>query len=265
MKKKDARQRRWHPAIVRWCLHLKLISSSAYHAVPAFGFLTLPSQRTLRDYTHFIKSEAGFKADVNAELRKEMKVDGLEEFERCVGIIFDEIKIKDKLVFDKNCGKVIGWVDLGEFNNEVNKLERDIDSGDVSSSIATHILVFMVRGIFSSVEFPYAQFPTHNLKGCQLFTLVWDAVRNVESCDLIVKFLTADGVSMNRLVFKMCRLPNDKSSIIYKTINPYRSEESYIYLISDVPHLVKTTRNCWSHSFAHGNTRALWVCHLYNV
>ena len=132
----------------------------------ASGFLTLPSERTLRDYTHFIKFEAGFKADVNAELCKEMKVDGLEEFERCVGIIFDEIKIKDKLVFDKNCGKVIGWVDLGEFNNEVNKLERDIDSGDVSSSIATHILVFMVRGIFSSVEFPYSQFPTHNLNGC---------------------------------------------------------------------------------------------------
>ena len=26
-----------------------------------------------------------------------------------------------------------------------------------------------------------------------------------------------------------------------------------------MPHLPKTTRNCWSHSFGHGQTRKLWI------
>ena len=52
---KDARQMRWHPCMVHWCLNLKLLSSAAYHSLRTSGFLTLPSERTLRDYSHFIK------------------------------------------------------------------------------------------------------------------------------------------------------------------------------------------------------------------
>ena len=31
--KKDHRQIRWHPALIKWCLHLKFKSTSAYHAL----------------------------------------------------------------------------------------------------------------------------------------------------------------------------------------------------------------------------------------
>ena len=43
-----------------------------------------------------------------------------------------------------------------------------------------------------------------------------------------------------------------RGELCYKACNPYTDD---IYFISDVPHLLKTTRNCWSHSFAHGCTR----------
>ena len=46
---------------------------------------------------------------------------------------------------------------------------------------------------------------------------------------------------------------------VHKIINPYSDEGRHIYFMSDVPHLLKTTRNNWSHSFSHGNTRNLWV------
>lgn len=58
---KTSRQYRWHPMMVKWCLHLKLISSAAYHAMRSSGFVTLPSERTLRDYTHVIKADTGIK------------------------------------------------------------------------------------------------------------------------------------------------------------------------------------------------------------
>ena len=50
---------------------------------------------------------------------------------------------------------------------------------------------------------------------------------------------------------------------VYKTTNRYSEEERPVFFVSDVPHLLKTTRNNWSHSFSHGCTRTLWVG--YNV
>ena len=46
-------QRRWHRMLIRWCLHLRMLSGSAYDALSCV--LVLPTDRTLRDYTHFIK------------------------------------------------------------------------------------------------------------------------------------------------------------------------------------------------------------------
>lgn len=57
---KDAHQIRWHPAMIKWCLNLKLLSSSSYHALRSSGVLVLPSERTLRDYTHWMRSDSGF-------------------------------------------------------------------------------------------------------------------------------------------------------------------------------------------------------------
>ena len=68
---KNSRQIRWHPAIIKWCLHLKFISSGAYHALRGSGLITLPSERTLRDYTHFIRAGVGFIPEVDAQLVKE--------------------------------------------------------------------------------------------------------------------------------------------------------------------------------------------------
>ena len=47
--------------------------------------------------------------------------------------------------------------------------------------------------------------------------------------------------------------------VVYKTPNPFSDDNRDVYFMSDVPHLIKTVRNCWSNSFAHSNSRALWV------
>ena len=58
---KDSQQIRWHPIMVKWCLNVKLRSSSAYKAIQDSGFIKLPSERTLRDYTHWTKVSSGFQ------------------------------------------------------------------------------------------------------------------------------------------------------------------------------------------------------------
>ena len=51
---KDKRGTRWHSMIIKWCIFLKSKSSSTYDALRKSGFVTLPSDRTLFDYTHYI-------------------------------------------------------------------------------------------------------------------------------------------------------------------------------------------------------------------
>ena len=43
-----------------------------------------------------------------------------------------------------------------------------------------------------------------------------------------------------------------KDGIVYKTPNLYRPGE-FLYFFSDVPHLIKTTRNAWANSKENGS------------
>ena len=263
LRAKDKRQVRWHPMMIRWCLHLKMLSSAAYRAMRSSHFMTLPSERTLRDYTHVVKSTMGIQPELNAQLIKEANVQSLEEWQKFVVVTFDEMKIKEDLVYDKNTCDIIGYIDLGEVNGQLSSLGRKlVHSVDFKPEehVADHMLLFMVRGLFTDLEFPYAQYATQTASGTELFAVVWDVVRNLESCDLRVIALSCDGASPNRRFFRLHKRSSSKSNIpTYKTTNPYSSDERDIYFISDVPHLMKTARNCWSHSFAHGDQRPLWV------
>ena len=70
--------RRWHPLFIQWCLNIALTSSKTYDIMRDSGFITLPSKRTLRDYTHFFKSQPGFQIEVDAFLMEEANIKELE-------------------------------------------------------------------------------------------------------------------------------------------------------------------------------------------
>ena len=255
----DARQVRWHPMIIRWCLNLKLLSSAAYHAARTAGFIKLPSERTLRDYTHYFKHRAGFQPELNQQLRKESKVHDLPEEQKYCGIIFDEMKVRENLVYDKYTGTVIGFVNVGEINNELHAMEQKFKEDGSHTPVANHLLVLMVRGIFFKFDFPFAHFGTASITADQLFPIIWEGIRQVESIGLKVLFITADGASVNRKFFRMHRNQNDSPCVpTYKTLNPFSHEHRPIFFISDPPHLIKTARNCWSHSAFNG-TRLMSV------
>ena len=103
---KDPRQMRWDPMMVRWCLYLRHLSSSAYEVVRESGAIRLPSQRTLRDYTYHTKAVAGFSRGVDEQLRIAAKLPHCPEREKCVIIVFDEMHLREDLSYDKHTGKM---------------------------------------------------------------------------------------------------------------------------------------------------------------
>ena len=100
----DARQMRWDPMMVRWCLYLRHLSSSAYETLREGGFVKLPSQRTLRDYTHHTKAVVGFSKAVDEELKVSAKLSTCLEREKCVILILDEMHLREDLSYDKHTG-----------------------------------------------------------------------------------------------------------------------------------------------------------------
>ena len=50
---------RWHPSIIKWCIYLRHKSSGAYEMLRSSNCVSLPSQRTLRDYMHYYKTKSG--------------------------------------------------------------------------------------------------------------------------------------------------------------------------------------------------------------
>lgn len=161
---KDPRQVRWHPVLIKWCLNLKLLSSSAYHALRTSGFLKLPSERTLRDYTHYFTNRTGFQKEVHQQQLDEVKIESLSENRQYVSLILDEMKIKEGLMYNKHSGEMIGFTDLGDINNELVKLEQDSLQ---HPPIATHVLTIMVRGILFKIEYPYVHFGTRGIANCR--------------------------------------------------------------------------------------------------
>ena len=243
---KDKRQVRWHPLIIKWCINLKLISSAAYHTLRTSGFVRLPSERTLRDYTHYFTSQPGYQPDLNLQLQKEANIESLPEKRRYVSLLIDEMKIKEDLVYDKYSGHIIGFTHLGDVNDLLLKMEAACTTEDTSRHppLSKHILVLMVRGIFFKLEFPYAHFATRSVTADMLFPIIWDGIRQLESMGFKV-MCHCRRCELEQEVFRMHGSKNG----CYKTHNPYvdPKEKRMLYFISDPPHLIKTTRNCLSH------------------
>ncbi len=76
--------------------------------------------------------------------------------------------------------------------------------------------------------------------------------------------MVSDGAKPNRKFFNSLGVEKTdmKNGIVYRTVNRY-CHERYIYLMSDVPHLIKTTRNCW-YSSKSGGARYMWVSYELN-
>lgn len=73
----------------------------------------------LYDYFYYIESRLGFQLDVVKMLKEEcMKKDMyIVEYRSFVGVLFDEVKIKEDFVYDKYLGEIVGYVNLGEISN----------------------------------------------------------------------------------------------------------------------------------------------------
>ncbi len=220
-------QVRYHPMIIKFCLALAAKSSSAYREVrlnekEGTGILVLPSLRTLRDYRNHIRPTRGFNEQIVSDLKK--KTAAFSSVERYIVISFDEMKIQEDLVWDKNTGELIGFVDLGDADVNYATLAK-------SQELTSHVLVFLVKSIVNPLSYSFATFATNGVTAYQLFPLFWRAVAILEgTCSLQVVATVSDGASSNRAFFKMHKGMDGEHGkhVVYRSVNIF-SPNRFIY------------------------------------
>jgi len=139
--------RRWHPLVIKWCLYLHHLSSKAYNTICNSGILTLPSSRTLQDYKHVSSTSVGFSLEADRQL-----LDLLQQKNDLVKygvLLFDEMYVKQGLVFEKSTGALFGFTDLGDVGNQLDEFVQSFRSETENPSLprplAKAMLVFMVK------------------------------------------------------------------------------------------------------------------------
>ena len=94
----------WHPMIIKWCIFLKSNYSCTYDARKKSGFVTLPSERALFDYTYYIQKGCGFKPVVTMLHKEIYERKKFQEHHTNFGLLQDKIRSKSDLVYDKHSG-----------------------------------------------------------------------------------------------------------------------------------------------------------------
>ncbi len=116
----------------------------------------------------------------------------------------------------------------------------------------------MIRGVFSSLRFPYGHFPTHDIKGTKLYSIVWEAIERLERLGFKVVALTSDALwCYSSNYFLTCTLQIKK----YVTRPLIHTKENRnINFFPDVPHnYISYEDHEELLAFCHNNTRQLWV------
>ncbi len=161
---------------------------------------------------------------------------------KLVFLLMDEMYIKEDLVYNKHMGS------LGDINNHLLAFERSLQkNGEEDEVLAKAMMAIMVRGVFTTLRFPYVHFPCEKVTRELLFQPFWEAVCRLERMGLQVwssctrvgntffHSATFDGASVNRRLAKL----HDPQSEVYKVRNIHAPDDRDLFFFSDPPHLIK--------------------------
>ena len=94
---------------------------------------------------------------VDEQLVREVEIGKVAEWQKYVVLIYDEMYVRENLVYHKATDEVVGFVDLGDINNHLAQLERSCQAPAASFAqpeLGAKMLCFMVRGLFIRSQFP---------------------------------------------------------------------------------------------------------------
>ena len=76
--------------------------------------------------------------------------------------------------------------------------------------IVKYVIMFMVRGIFSNLQYAFGHFASEGFDSGQICSYALETIQMLESIRLYVREITADGASPNGKYFNLHKLENQE-------------------------------------------------------
>lgn len=136
-----------------------------------------------------VKCQFGFSQFILDQLKFEFR--DKPKRDKQVFLVFDEIKVKESITFDRTAMSFIGFIDYDEFSSDKPKPS--------SKPEADHALVFMVRWHNSKMTPPFASYATRRVApGNVLPKMIISSIVHLENAALEVVGVVSDGATTNK-------------------------------------------------------------------
>ena len=194
-----------------------------FQGARAYRFLQkqfiLPSTRVLRKNMERIRLKPGFHEAVLNVLKEKFR--GASSADKMCVVSFDEMAIRSKLTYLRGEDMVEGFQDYGHLSR--------------SENVATHALVFMVRGITARWKQAVGYFlscgPT---KASTTKDLLLNCIEKLQEAGMNVLATVCDMGTTNQQTYRLLGVSREGT---------FRCGEHTVAAIHDVPHLFKCIRN----------------------
>lgn len=209
-----------------WLQNEKILAISIFYKSPtAYKFMRknniiLPGVSTLHAWLKSFQYMPGFIPEYMTQMKIMCNTMSFQE-KKCV-IMIDEMAIKYCLEYNKSLDMIEGYEDLGHLGR--------------SNRLAKLAFVIMIRGLYNKWKLPMSYFlSSTGVKGEEMAKIMKSCVSELIKIGFDPVCITCDQGSANRKMFSILNATSDKPYTII--------EGKKIYLIYDVPHLLKSIRN----------------------
>lgn len=192
-------------------LYANLISDKQFH---------LPSRRTISSWLSIIDLMPGISKDLLDRIKFKSRT--MNEQERQTVLMFDEISIKKHLSFNEKRDVIEGFEDLGSHGR--------------SPRIASHVLMFLVRGILHKWKMPIAYFLSGSAtEGKILSEIIREVLTSISNAGLQVRVVVCDQGNNNVKAINLLNVTREAPF--------FHHQEKKVFVVFDTPHLIKCVRN----------------------
>ena len=170
------------------------------------------------------------KQEVNKTKQNESKLSQLGM------LLFDEVKIKEGLVFYAATWELLGFTDI---DDDCHLLLTDSGNKTEKPKIATNVMQFFFQSLLNRFTYPCACFLTNSGSAVKSHQIFWQGESMLSSFGFNILLTCSYGASENRKVVRMNVGHNDSKCAGF---NVFFSGMP-LFSMSDPPHLMKKLRN----------------------
>lgn len=203
-----------------FCSLLQSISPQAYNFLRNSNLLVLPSSKTLKSICSSFKTDPSNEDDEHFLQYASAKFKHLEEDDKLVVLMLDEIHLKPFLDFKG--GNIVG--------NAQN-----------SKEVATGAHVFMLNSLKSSYKEVIHILPVQKVKAEFLHEILKKVILGLEHIGFEILVVATDNHALNRKVMSLFENPPELKNVYKHPKDPARP----LFYIVDTVHLLKNIRNNW--------------------